>query len=112
MGSAPWRARLAALGLVAAVATTAVACSSTSSSSTTTSGSGGGSGNSKIPASAFSDHTGITSSSIRVANVSTLAIGGLFKGALVGTEAYANYVNSTGGINGRKILVSLSLIHI
>ncbi len=38
-------------------------------------------------------------------NVSTLAIGGLFKGALVGTQAYADYVNSTGGVNGRKIVV-------
>jgi ABC-type branched-subunit amino acid transport system substrate-binding protein len=38
--------------------------------------------------------------------VSTLAIGGLFKGALVGTQAYAAYVNSTGGINGRKIVVN------
>ncbi len=105
MGSAPWKTRLAALGLVAVVATTAVACSSTNSSSTTTGGSGGGSGSSKIPSSAFSDHTGITSNSVRVANVSTLAVGGLFKGALVGTEAYADYVNSTGGVNGRKITV-------
>ena len=40
-----------------------------------------------------------------VGNVSTLAIGGLFKGALVGTQAYADYVNSTGGVNGRKIVV-------
>ncbi len=106
MASASWRTRLAAVGLVAAVATTAVACSSTnSSSSSTTSGGGGGSSNSKIPASAFSDHTGITANSVRVANISTLAIGGLFKGALVGTEAYADYVNSTGGIKGRKITV-------
>ncbi len=37
--------------------------------------------------------------------MSTLAVGGLFKGALVGTEAYANYINSTGGINGRMITV-------
>jgi branched-chain amino acid transport system substrate-binding protein len=102
--SATWRTRLAAVGLVAAVATTAVACSSTKTSSTATT-SGSGSGNSQIPSSAFSDHTGITSNSVRVANVSTLAVGGLFKGALVGTEAYADYVNSTGGINGRKITV-------
>jgi ABC-type branched-subunit amino acid transport system substrate-binding protein len=104
--STTWRTRLAALGLVIAVATTAVACGSTkSSSSATTAASGSGSGNSKIPSGAFSDHTGITSTSVRVANVSTLAVGGLFKGALVGTEAYADYVNSTGGINGRKITV-------
>ncbi len=94
------------MGLVAVVAVTAVACGSTkSSSTTTTSGSGSGSGNASIPSSAFSDHTGITATSVRVANVSTLAIGGLFKGALVGTEAYADYVNATGGVNGRKITV-------
>ncbi len=103
MVSTTWRTRLAALALVVVVATTAVACSSTKSSSSTTAASG--SGSSKIPSGAFSDHTGITSSSVRVANVSTLAIGGLFKGALVGTEAYADYVNSTGGVNGRKIVV-------
>jgi branched-chain amino acid transport system substrate-binding protein len=91
-----------ALIMVALVATTSVACSSTNSSSGS---SGGGSGSSKIPASAFSDHTGLTSNSVRVANVSTLAVGGLFKGAMVGTEAYADYVDSIGGINGRKITV-------
>jgi ABC-type branched-subunit amino acid transport system substrate-binding protein len=103
LGTALWKTRIAALIVVALVATTSVACSSTNSSSTKTSN--GGSGGSKIPSSAFSDHTGITSSTVRVANVSTLAIGGLFKGALVGTEAYANYVDSTGGINRRKITV-------
>ena len=100
--------RLAALGAVLVLATTAVACSSTNSSSTTTAGGGGGSANSKIPSSAFSDHTGITSSSVDVATVATLAVGGLFKGATVGTQAYADYVNSTGGINGRKIHVDVS----
>jgi ABC-type branched-subunit amino acid transport system substrate-binding protein len=39
-----------------------------------------------------------------VANVSTLT-GGLFKGASVGTQAYADYVNSTGGVKGRTIVV-------
>jgi branched-chain amino acid transport system substrate-binding protein len=89
---------VALVSLVLAGALTA--CSSTKSSTTTTS-----SGSSSvIPASAFSDTTGITSSSVTVGNVSTLAFG-LFTGADVGTKAYAAYVNSTGGINGRKILV-------
>ena len=98
---------MAALGMVMLVAATAVACSSTNSTSTTTTSSGGkgGSGRSAVPSSAFSDHTGITSTSVHVANVSTLALGGLFKGAMVGTQAYADYVNSTGGVNGRKIAV-------
>jgi ABC-type branched-subunit amino acid transport system substrate-binding protein len=89
--------------MVVLVALTAVACSSTNSSSTTAT-SGGGSGGSPIPASAMSDHTGITSTSVNVANVSTLT-GGLFKGAGVGVQAYTDYVNSTGRVNGRKITV-------
>jgi ABC-type branched-subunit amino acid transport system substrate-binding protein len=101
---------MATAGVLLLVATTAVACSSTNSSSGSGSGSSSGSGGSsgggsKIPSSAFSDHTGITSKSVRVGNVSTLAIGGLFKGALVGTEAYSDYVNSLGGVNGRTITV-------
>jgi len=86
--------------LVAALA----ACSSTNSSAPAPSGSATASTRSAIPASAFSDHTGITATSVAVGNVSTLFIG-LFKGAVVGTEAYADYVNSQGGVNGRRITV-------
>jgi ABC-type branched-subunit amino acid transport system substrate-binding protein len=95
------------MGAVLLLATTAMACSSTNSASTTTTASGASSstGSSKIPASAYSDHTGITSNSVTVANVSTLSLGGLFKGADVGAQAYADYVNSTGGVNGRKIII-------
>ncbi|MGA3146553.1 MAG: ABC transporter substrate-binding protein [Acidimicrobiales bacterium] len=105
MGSASWKTRMAALAMVAVVAVASVACSSTNSSSTTTTSGGSGASGRSIPASAYSDHTGITATSIRVGNVSTLALGGLFKGALVGTQAYADYVNSTGGVNGRRIIV-------
>ena len=102
------KTRLAAVGAVLLLATTAMACSSTNSASTTTTstGSGGGTSSSKVPASAFSDHTGITSDSVTVGNVSTLSLGGLFKGAVVGTQAFADYVDSTGGVNGRKIQVA------
>jgi ABC-type branched-subunit amino acid transport system substrate-binding protein len=58
-----------------------------------------------VPASAMTDHTGITKTQVDVANISTLS-GGLFTGAAVGTQAYADYVNSTGGVNGRKIEVT------
>ncbi len=92
--------RWAAIGAVALVAVAGAACSSTNSSSTTTTKAG--SSRAGIPSSAFSDHTGVTSSSVSVANISTLDAG-LFKGAAVGTEAYADMVNSTGGVNGRKI---------
>jgi branched-chain amino acid transport system substrate-binding protein len=61
-----------------------------------------------VPSSAYSDHTGITAKQIRVGNVSTLAVGGLFKGAEEGTVAYADYINSQGGVNGRKLVVDSS----
>ena len=75
------------------------ACSSTTSSGGTSSAS-----TDPIPATAFSDHTGVTAGSVTVANITTQT-GGLFKGGLVGVEAYAAYVNSTGGVHGRKILI-------
>src|SRR6202020_255345 len=57
-----------------------------------------------IPAAACKGTTGLTSSTVTVGNVSTESLG-LFTGSIVGTKAYAAYVNSHGGINGRKILV-------
>jgi len=87
------------------------ACSSTSSPAATTGSTSSASiasgSTAGIPASAFSDHTGVTSNSVTVGNVSILSYG-LFKGAPVGTQAYADYVNSTGGVNGRKIVVDSS----
>ena len=83
----------------------AAACSSTSSTSTTTTSGGGSSSGANgrtIPQSAYSDHTGVTATQVKIGNVSTLSAG-LFKGAQVGTQAYVDYVNSTGGVNGRKL---------
>ena len=77
------------------------ACSSTNSTGSTASGSS----IPPIPASAFQDHTGVTPTSVTIGNVST-QVAGLFTGAVVGTEAYAAYVNSLGGVDGRKIVVS------
>ena len=48
----------------------------------------------------------MTSDAVTVGNVSTLSLGGLFKGAVVGTQAYFDYVNSTGGVHGRKLKVA------
>jgi len=87
-----------------ALAGTLTACSSTKAQPAATSSGGTSSGTAGIPASAFSDTTGLTATSVTVGNVSTLAFG-LFKGANIGTQAWSAYVNSTGGINGRKILV-------
>jgi len=48
---------------------------------------------------------GVTSSTVTVGQVDDLTapLPGLFKGAEDGTEAYFDYVNSTGGVNGRQI---------
>ena len=101
-GRRPGRRRSLVLGAVL-LACTATACSSTSTSGAPSHGSGG-TASPSIPASAFQDHTGVTAHTVTVANISTQTAG-LFKGALVGAEAYAAYVNSTGGINGRRIVV-------
>jgi ABC-type branched-subunit amino acid transport system substrate-binding protein len=94
--------------VVAVACCTLAACSSTTSSSTTTSGAAssasGTSYRAPIPASAFTSTTGLTATQVRIGNVST-ETAGLFTGAVVGTEAYADYVNSQGGVNGRKIVV-------
>jgi ABC-type branched-subunit amino acid transport system substrate-binding protein len=90
-------------GLAFAAALTA--CSSTQPTASTTPSTSGTSGTrSTIPSAAFADTTGLTPTSVTVGNVSTL-YAGLFEGALVGTRAYAAYVNSQGGLNGRQLLV-------
>ncbi|HEY1465850.1 MAG TPA: ABC transporter substrate-binding protein, partial [Acidimicrobiales bacterium] len=50
---------------------------------------------------------GITAKTITVGSISDISapIPGLFKGAKVGAQAYFNYINSQGGVNGRKIIL-------
>ena len=97
MASASLRTRLAVAGMALAVTTSAVVVGTTGVAAAST--------GSTIPTSAFSNHTGITKTEVKLANVSTLSIG-LFKGADVGAQAYADYVNSTGGVNGRKLVIT------
>ncbi len=80
----------------------ATACSSTKTPEPTTSG---GTARAPIPQSAFSDTTGLTASTVSIGNVST-HFSNLFTGAAVGTQAYANYVNSMGGVHGRMLKVN------
>ena len=51
------------------------------------------------------DSTGVTSSTVTLGQVDTLSgpVPGLFLGAKYGTQAYINYINSQGGVNGRKL---------
>lgn len=75
------------------------------------SGGGGASGGGASAASGCSgggsSDVGVTGNEIKLGNVSTLTgpVPGLFRGALVGTQAFAAYVNSQGGICGRKLTV-------
>lgn len=75
--------------------------------STSGSGSGSSAVGSAAPASGNGGATavGVTATSIQVANVSDLSgpVPGLFQGAVVGTRAYFNYVNSQGGVFGRQL---------
>lgn len=70
-----------------------------SATSTPSGSSGSGSGSASSP--------GITSSQITVGNVSVLGgpVPGLFQGAPYGVDAYFAYVNSQGGVDGRKLVV-------
>ncbi|WP_020525623.1 ABC transporter substrate-binding protein [Catelliglobosispora koreensis] len=49
--------------------------------------------------------TGVTANSIKIANVSDTSgpVSGLFEAAQQATKAYVAYVNSTGGVCGRKL---------
>ena len=58
-----------------------------------------------VPAAAMSTHVGITAKTVTVGNIAT-HFETLFTGAAVGTEAYADYVNSKGGVHGRRIVVT------
>jgi branched-chain amino acid transport system substrate-binding protein len=58
-----------------------------------------------VSASSPSQTTGVTAKTIRVGQVDTLSgpVPGLFAGAEYGTLAYFRMINSSGGVNGRKL---------
>jgi ABC-type branched-subunit amino acid transport system substrate-binding protein len=104
-GRTTWGALLVA---VASVCLVAAGCSSSSKSSssgaTTTTpvastSNGASSGTSSTP--------GVTATTITVGQIADLSapVQGLFEGAKVGTQAYFNYINSQGGVDGRKLLL-------
>jgi ABC-type branched-subunit amino acid transport system substrate-binding protein len=59
------------------------------------------------PAGAATSEPGVTATSVTVGQIDdiSLPIPGLFAGAQVGTKAYFAYVNSHGGVNGRKLVL-------
>ncbi|HUO48825.1 MAG TPA: ABC transporter substrate-binding protein [Acidimicrobiales bacterium] len=102
-GSGQTRALVAAA--LVALAVLAAACSSSSSGSSGSSGSGA-TGGATVSPSMSSTKTACPNASacFTSANIATIGgiVPGLFKGALVGTDAYLAYQNSLGGLDGRK----------
>src|SRR5271165_5807518 len=58
-----------------------------------------------LSAAAEDSTTGVTPTSVALGNVSIIGgpVPGLFEGAPVGTQAYLDYVNAHGGVDGRKL---------
>ena len=76
------------------------------------SGTGAGGGGGQAPGAPPGGNGGatdvaVTATEVKLGNVSTLGgpVPGLFRGALVGTQAYFAYQNSIGGLFGRKFTI-------
>ncbi|MGH9018099.1 MAG: hypothetical protein ACRDY1_10175, partial [Acidimicrobiales bacterium] len=97
-----------ALLAVALIAVVATACSSSPKTASTTTAAATATTAGTTPSGTGATGTpspGVTATSVTVGQVDdlTLPLPGLFKGAEDGTQAYFDYVNSTGGVNGRQI---------
>jgi len=92
------------LAVVAVLALVASACSSSPKATPSTSSTTATTPAGTTPAGEDTS-PGVNSTSVTVGQVDDLTapLPGLFKGAEDGTRAYFDYVNSTGGVNGRKI---------
>ena len=86
--------------VLAACSSKGSAASSTTTQASTPTGGSGSSGTS-------GSSPGVTATSVTVGQVDDLSspIPGLFKGAEDGTKAYFAYINSMGGVNGRKLIL-------
>jgi ABC-type branched-subunit amino acid transport system substrate-binding protein len=108
--SPPFTPRTGLAVLLSVCTVALVACSSkpspaSSSSSIPASTPTGGSG--PGPSGTSGPSPGVTATSVTVGQVDDLSspIPGLFKGAEDGTKAYFAYINSKGGVNGRKLVL-------
>jgi len=91
--------------VMATVALVASACSSTPSATSTSSTTTTTSGSSATTLPSGGQSIGVTGTTVTVGQVDDLTapLPGLFKGAEDGTQAYFDYINSIGGVNGRMI---------
>jgi ABC-type branched-subunit amino acid transport system substrate-binding protein len=102
------RVRLASgVALVVSISALLAACSTTSSSTSAPAATSSSPTTSSATATGTGSSPGVTATSVTVGQVDDLSapLAGLFKGAEDGTRAYFDYVNSTGGVNGRKIVL-------
>jgi ABC-type branched-subunit amino acid transport system substrate-binding protein len=100
-GASPSGVSGAATGAGSSGGGTGAATGSKSSASGPSSGTGG----SGCPAGAPSSDPGVSATSINIGMVTTLTgpVPGVFNGAVHGTQAWVNYINSQGGLCGRQV---------
>jgi ABC-type branched-subunit amino acid transport system substrate-binding protein len=101
------RTRISRSGLIVAAAVVALLASDCSSSPKTSPSTTAATATTTTatPSGSAGPSPGVTATTVTVGQVDDLTapLPGLFKGAEDGTRAYFDYVNSTGGVNGRKI---------
>lgn len=95
---------VALVALLAAACSNSPAASKSRPATSTTTTSGSSPATTTTPAT-NAPSPGVTATSVTVGQVDDLTapLPGLFKGAEDGTQAYFDYINSTGGVNGRMI---------
>ena len=91
----------------AALAVCLVLAAAACASSTKSSGNPGSTSAPSVTSPSGGPAPGITSTSITLGQIATVTgpVPGLFQGAFNGLDAWAAYVNSTGGVGGRKVTV-------
>ena len=91
--------------LVTVLAMLLTACGSSKSGSPTTTTTSTTSATSATTAASGTPSPGVTATTVTVGQVDDLTapLPGLFKGAEDGTEAYFDYIDSLGGVNGRMV---------
>ena len=97
--------KLLVLGTVALLV--AVACGSSKKTSSTATTSGSGPTSTQSTAGNTASDVGVTPTQITIGNIVTLTgpIPGLFSGGQAATDAYFQYINSKGGVFGRKLVL-------
>jgi ABC-type branched-subunit amino acid transport system substrate-binding protein len=95
------------VALVTLVFLVAVACGSSKKSSSSATTAGSGPASTQSTAGNTASDVGITPTQVTIGNIVTLTgpIPGLFAGGQAGTDAYFQYINSQGGVFGRKLVL-------